>query len=117
VNPASVCNAIRYVPIQYTSVRHHVPVTETVSREHRGSVARVVLLAILGVLLAVNVYANVMGDQSYDAGGDCGGIGCMNVGTDRGYQIAFLLVALIGVVIAWPVFARRFRDDGESSSL
>ncbi|MEY2452249.1 MAG: hypothetical protein QOD92_1823 [Acidimicrobiaceae bacterium] len=87
------------------------------ANRRRGFVARLALLVVLGILLAADVYANLIGDQSYDGGGDCGGKGCINAGNDRGYQIAFVLVALIGVVIAWPVLARRFREAGESSSL
>jgi hypothetical protein len=102
--------------IQRASVRHALSVAGTASCRRRGLVARLAVLVILGLLLAVDVYANLIGDQSYDAGGDCGGKGCINAGTDRGYQIAFVLVVFVGVVIAWTVFARRIRDD-ESRSL
>jgi hypothetical protein len=78
---------------------------------------RVVLLAGLTLALGVDVYAKVLGDQSYVAGGDCGGTSCRNPGTDAGYQIAFAIAALMAVVIAWPVIVQRFRQSGGSSDL
>ena len=90
-------------------------------RTDRSLVTRLLVVGALSVLLIINVYANVIGDHSYVAGGECGGQSCTDPGTGRGYQIAVVLVLVMLVVLAWPAIVRRFvqrlREDGESSHL
>lgn len=90
-------------------------------RTDRSLVMRLLVVGALAVLLVIDVYANVVGDQSYVAGGECDGKSCTDPGTGRGYQIAVVLVLVMLVVLAWPAIVRRFnqrlREDGESSHL
>ena len=63
------------------------------------------------MLLALDIVAVVTGRWDYDAGGDCGGRGCINSSVDKGMRYGIAIVVLMIAIAWWPRLVRRYRAN------